>query len=557
MITIQIKKDTMKERLVFTIVFAFLFPLSTLLFSSCSLDENPRDQIAEEYAYRNPDALFRNTVATLYNYIGGSDDGEGLQGTCRGIYALQTFGSDEAMIPIRGNDWYDGDIWQDMYRHSWTAGHSIGKKSWLYLYKVITLCNRSIEQLDAHMHLLTNHELKTYKAEVRGLRAICYWYLLDIFARVPIITSTGTPMDQLQQAERKQVLEFVVNELQEIVPDLSNENSVHRGDYYGRVTMPVAYFVLAKLMLNAEVYADNDWTDGIRPDGSKMEFTIDGKTMNAWEATIYYCDILQEFGFRLADHYSDNFVVYNEYSPENIWIIAMDKDLYYNEQQNLIRSWHYRHAAAYGFSGENGSCATLNTLKVFGYETEEQDKRFDLNYWAGEVTDYDGHTVSDRSGAVLRYYPWEVEPDLSGSMFEETGGARMKKYEVDKNATKDGKLMDNDIVLFRYADVLLMRAEAKFRNGMDGQADFDAVRERAEMPTRKISLQNLLDERLMELCWEGWRRQDQIRFNQYESLFEGDIWNSKVDESDRHTMVFPIPSDIIRFNPNFTQNKGY
>ena len=483
MITIQIKKDTMKERLVFTIVFAFLFPLSTLLFSSCSLDENPRDQIAEEYAYRNPDALFRNTVATLYNYIGGSDDGEGLQGTCRGIYDLQTFGSDEAMIPIRGNDWYDGDIWQDMYRHSWTAGHSIGKKSWLYLYKVITLCNRSIEQLDAHMHLLTNHELKTYKAEVRGLRAICYWYLLD--------------------------------------------------------------------------YADNDWTDGIRPDGSKMEFTIDGKTMNAWEATIYYCDILQEFGFRLADHYSDNFVVYNEYSPENIWIIAMDKDLYYNEQQNLIRSWHYRHAAAYGFSGENGSCATLNTLKVFGYETEEQDKRFDLNYWAGEVTDYDGHTVSDRSGAVLRYYPWEVETDLSGSMFEETGGARMKKYEVDKNATKDGKLMDNDIVLFRYADVLLMRAEAKFRNGMDGQADFDAVRERAGMPTRKISLQNLLDERLMELCWEGWRRQDQIRFNQYESLFEGDIWNSKVDESDGHTMVFPIPSDIIRFNPNFTQNKGY
>ena len=199
----------------------------------------------------------------------------------------------------------------------------------------------------------------------------------------------------------------------------------------------------------------------------------------------------------------------------------------------------------------------MNTLKVFGYETEEQDKRFDLNYWAGEVTDYDGHTVSDRSGAVLRYYPWEVEPDLSGSMFEETGGARMKKYEVDKNATKDGKLMDNDIVLFRYADVLLMRAEAKFRNGMDGQADFDAVRERAGMPTRKISLQNLLDERLMELCWEGWRRQDQIRFNQYESLFEGDIWNSKVDESDRHTMVFPIPSDIIRFNPNFTQNKGY
>jgi hypothetical protein len=133
----------------------------------------------------------------------------------------------------------------------------------------------------------------------------------------------------------------------------------------------------------------------------------------------------------------------------------------------------------------------------------------------------------------------------------------MKKYEVDKNATKDGQLMDNDIVLFRYADVLLMRAEAKLRNGEDGQADLNAVRNRAEVPLRQISLQTLLDERLLELCWEGWRRQDLIRFGQYESLFEGDLFDEKVDERDGHTTVFPIPGDIITLNPNITQNKGY
>ena len=133
----------------------------------------------------------------------------------------------------------------------------------------------------------------------------------------------------------------------------------------------------------------------------------------------------------------------------------------------------------------------------------------------------------------------------------------MKKYAIDKNATRDGKMMDNDIVLFRYADALLMSAEAKLRNGMDGQADYDAVRERADMPTREISLQNLLDERLLELCWEGWRRQDLIRFRQYESLFMGDSWNAKVNERDGHTTVFPIPADIITLNPNLVQNKGY
>ena len=117
--------------------------------------------------------------------------------------------------------------------------------------------------------------------------------------------------------------------------------------------------------------------------------------------------------------------------------------------------------------------------------------------------------------------------------------------------------MENDIILFRYADVLLMRAEAKFRCGQDGQDDFDAVRERMEMDTRPISLQNLLDERLLELCWEGWRRQDLIRFNQYESLFQGDFFSEKVNESDGHTCLFPIPAAAIALNHNLKQNKGY
>ena len=529
-----------------------------VMLTSCDLDEHPRDQIAEEEAFSNPEALFRNTVATLYNYIGGNDDGQGLQGTCRGIYDLQTFGSDEAMIPTRGNDWYDGEIWQDMYRHSWTPGHSMLKNSWLYLYKVITLCNHSIEQIDAHSHLLNFSELISYKAEVRSIRAICYWYLLDLFARVPIITSSGKSINQIQQAERSQVFDFVVSELMESWPHLSSEISVHRGDFYARVTQSVAIFVLAKLMLNAEVYADDDWTDSDRPDGSKMQFDIDGQAMNAWEATIYYCDILEkEFGFRLADTYRENFAVYNENSPENIWIIPMDKDLYYNEMQYMYRSWHYRHAAAYGFSGENGTCATLKALQVFGYGTEEQDERFNINYWADEVYDYDGDLVLDRTGNPLRYYPWEVQLYLGGSPYVETAGARMKKYEVDKNGTKDGQLIDNDIVLFRFADVLLMRAEAKLRNGEDGQDDFNAIRLRAQVSERQISLQALLDERLLELCWEGWRRQDLIRFGQYESLFQGDAYDKKVNEADHHTTVFPIPGDIITLNPNITQNKGY
>ena len=541
---------------------AILFTIHCSLFtiiSSCSLDENPKDQIPEEEAYADAGALYRNTVATLYNYIGGATDGQGLQGTCRGIYDLQTFGSDEAMIPTRGTDWYDGGIWQELYRHDWTPGHPMLGNAWSYLYKVITLCNRSLELLESHQHLLDEVQYVEYTAEVRALRAIYYWYLMDLFGRIPIITTSKTSLSQLQQMPRSQIFKFVCTELQQVCPNLHHENSARPGDYYGRVTYHVACFVLAKLMLNAEVYLDNNWTDGDHPDGSALTISVDGKTMNAWEATIYYCDQLENADYELEELYSSNFEVHNENSNENIWVIPMDKDLYYNEMQYFFRSWHYRHAAAYGFTGENGACATKRTLEIFKYGTWSEDPRFLLNYYDGIVFDNDRKIVRDRNGEVFEYKPWEVELDLSDSPYLETAGARMNKYVVDRNATKNGKLMDNDIVLFRLADVLLMHAEALLRNGQaeEGQDYFNAVRGRVDAPEKPLTLQNLLDERLLELCWEGWRRQDLIRFGQYESLFMGDQWDAKVDERDRHTTVFPIPGGMINFNPNLTQNPGY
>ena len=526
---------------------AFLpFYLFTLLpLTGCSLDENPRDQIPEEEAYTTAQALYQNTVATLYAYIGGQADGQGLQGTCRGIYDLQTFGSDEAMLPTRGGDWYDGGLWQDMYRHSWSAGHDLPKNAWIYLYKVIALCNRSLEQIQAHHHLLQDQQYSMYQAEVRALRAIYYWYLLDIFGPVPLVTSSDVSMQEVRQSSRAEVWRFAVSELEDTRWSLWAQYSQKPGDCYGRVTFPVATFALAKLMLNAEVYSGTP----------------------QWLKTIEYCDDLEWIGYQLESNYQDNFIIHNENSQENIWTIPMDRDLYTNQQQNLYRSYHYRHAAAYGFTGENGSCATKRVLQIFGYDTPDEDPRFQFNYWAGQIYDLYDDLVTDRMGNPLVYYPWEVDIDLSGSPYVETAGARMKKYEVDKNATKDGKLMDNDIVLFRYADALLMRAEAKFRlggasygsadGGTTAQQDFDAVRNRAGAPPRQLTLQTLLDERLLELCWEGWRRQDLIRFNQYESLFQGDAFDAKVDESDGHTRLYPIPADVIALNHNLVQNPGY
>ena len=136
-----------------------------------------------------------------------------------------------------------------------------------------------------------------------------------------------------------------------------------------------------------------------------------------------------------------------------------------------------------------------------------------------------------------------------------TAGARMKKYEVDKTGLKDGKLLDNDIVLFRYADVLLMQSEAQVRNGENGDAALNAVRSRAGASSRPATLANLLAERQMELAWEGWRRQDMIRFGIFTQAysFRPQIEN----EESGFTTVFPIPEKVITMNQSLEQNIGY
>ena len=250
--------------------------------------------------------------------------------------------------------------------------------------------------------------------------------------------------------------------------------------------------------------------------------------------------------------YADNFAVYNESSRENIFTIPMDKHLYSAQNQYLFRSRHYEHAAACGFTGENGSSATLEVLYANAFGTEEEDPRFKVNYWGGVPVDLDGKPID------LEYKPWSVALDVSGTPDEKVAGARMKKYEIDPSAMMDGKLMDNDWVLFRYADVLLMKAEALLRTDkVDDAIDcVNLVRERAGADKFDTLTEDmLLDERLREFAWEGLRRQDLIRFGGY-----GKPWSFRPalpGEESGFTNLFPIPDDVLALNPNLTQNPGY
>jgi hypothetical protein len=136
----------------------------------------------------------------------------------------------------------------------------------------------------------------------------------------------------------------------------------------------------------------------------------------------------------------------------------------------------------------------------------------------------------------------------------ETAGIRPMKYAFDYAVTGQ---RNNDWVVFRYADVLLMQAEAILRGGTGSPAEaltlVNSIRTNRNVPAfTSMTLDNLLDERARELYWEGWRRQDLIRFGKFLQP-----WQEKQVTNDPKVLVFAIPSQQIAVNPNLTQNEGY
>lgn len=548
--------------------YRFLFLLLAALSMTSCLDEHPKDQLDEDAIYGSASDIYINAVASLYNYIGGANESEGIQGTCRGIYDYNTLTTDEAMIPIRGGDWYDGGLWNAMYQHRWTADDQSLYDTWKYIYKVIVLANKSLDIISSKSGLLSAAQQQEYRAEVRAIRAMFYYYAMDMFGRVPLVLSTDEQRYSSLfqgQTDRSSVFHFVFQELQQVLPSLPDQHSNKEGNYYGRITQPVVNFLLAKLALNAEIYMYDDWTRGYanRPKGSDIRFSVPAvdassnggdKELNAWETCIYYCDKLAEEGYVLESDDAFNFSTHNETSKENIFTIPMDKNIYSNQFHYLFRSYHYTHGGALGWGSENGTCATISTMKANHYGEADEDARCKMNFVAG-VVKVDGHELLMDNGKPLEYQPFEVAQNLTNSKFIKTAGARMAKYEVDRTSYMDGKLQSNDIVLFRYADALLMKAEAKVRNGENGDEELNRIRARVGMPYRKATLDNILEERLLELVWEGWRRQDLIRFGKFTGAY--DLRTPLQGESSGYTTVFPIPQKCIDLNSELVQNKGY
>jgi hypothetical protein len=505
--------------------YELLLLFVAVLMNGCSfLEEHPSSALTEEKAFGSMTALRNNAVLSVYMYLGGNADSQGLQGTGRGVYDLNSLTTDEQIIPTRGGDWYDGGYWQDLHNHAWTADDRSIRDTWDYLFKVVMLTNSGIAHIEAYDQPDKDTTLlAAYKAELRAVRAMYYWYLLDLYGRVPIVTCTDIPTEEVQLASRKEVYDFAVKELQESMPllpqDVANEPL---GQYYGRMTYYVASFVLMKLWLNHVVYT-----------GTEQPALYD--------SIVNYADKLSLF-YELETNLRANFSLDNDRSRENIYVIPREVGKYVAQYKYEHRTLHYNHAAALGMGGENGTSATLETLDVFDYKTAQQDPRFELYFYYDTVW-VDNKMIYREDGKTpLVYEPDKVALDVSGTPYEKTAGARLNKYEHDPNGIQDCNVAKNDIVLFRYADVVLMKGEAKLRKGQSAYAEIKKVRDRVGAgEIVSPTLEDIYEERWRELMWEGWHRNDMIRFGK---------WTG-------HTTVFPIPQDMLLIHNDWKQNTGY
>lgn len=499
--------------------------LLVLLHAACTDLEENLYQAQTDAAFFQSEAGYRAVMADVYaplRTLGGHG----------GYFSLQEIASDEAVLPQRGNDWGESE-WVRAHRHEFQSYDPGVANAFNFLYQGIFACNRAIFQFESlKQHKLGNDALSDqYIAETRALRALYYYWALDAFGNIPIVADYANPdMEMPFTTPRADVFKFVENELRACYQRLSKNAD---RSTYGRMNYYAAMALWAKLYLNAAVYTGTA----------------------RWQDVVTTCNQIIDSGlFSLESDYRQLFAVQNEENPE--FILAIPFDETYSKGFNLAQmTLHYGSQATFELKQQpwNGYC----TLQDFYEMYDNQDVR-KQNFIVGPQYASDGVTpvidlqgINDPDGPPVNYTP---KINQLGPQCYRQAGARIGKYAFKTGANAD---LDNDMPIFRYADILMMKAEALWRidpGSAEAPALVNTVRNRAfepDQPLQQLTAQDLLDERGREFFYEGMRRQDLIRFGMYGNPTEFMPGSEPCKE------IWPIPVTQLTLSSNIRQNPCY
>ena len=499
----------MKTKIIFSAI------LSAMLVSSCTdLNEDLYSSIPDESFGKTP-AEIQALIGGAYSSMRGFEDGITISYPTNQVFFINEVSSDEAVIPTRGTDWYDGGMYQDMKKHTWKADNYLVLAVWRYFYSGIAKVNSIIYQVNKSG--LTEAEKKPIFAELNAIRAYYYLELLDLYGNVPIVTNFED-LKLPSNSSRQEVFNFVEKELTEALPYLRG------GVVYSKFTKNVAYSLLARLYLNAEVYTGKArWADCL-----KMTQNIQGYTLNP--------------------DYFGNFITQNETSPEIVLSIPYDSQAGTLGNYLSSMSMHYMHRFTMSPTGDypwsaNGISAQPGVYSSF----DEKDTRRNAMVIGDQINKATGNVIIMDSGEPLSY----TEAISNFTNAKQNEGARLRKYEM-----KPGEKWerDHDWVLIRYSEILMMQAECYVRMGNPASAkpimDQVLARTGTKAPDN-ITLDYLNQEWMKEFIFEGQRRTATIRFG----TFFKPWWEKGATQDYRK--IFPIPSTVLVSNTNLKQNPGY
>ncbi|MBN9384272.1 MAG: RagB/SusD family nutrient uptake outer membrane protein [Chitinophagaceae bacterium] len=440
--------------------------------------------------------------------------------------------SDMIAIPgFKGGDWSE-PMYKETMRHTWTASSSGFNDCYFQPSANISLCNQIYYQINISQGM--DPALKgRILAEIRGVRAFWYYILIDLYGNVPIVTDF---LDQSQPAtkSRAEVYNFIVKELNEVKDQLRKDVATPAS--YGKFTRGAAYTLLAKMYLNATIW---------NPAGGAK-----------WEEAVAACDSVINMPYQL-EAWKTNFVPNNHISREAILSAAFKAGG--SGRQNMIafNTLHYFDPIALGLTLApwNGIAANPDYVKSF----DTTDTRYHGSFLIGPMRDpATGEIIMTAHGRPLIHTVdmtmHDLGPDGWGWINQEEG-ARIYKWDFEPGLSST---MENDFHIFRLADVYLMKAEALLRNGHSSAEALplvNAIRTRG-LPNdlyTSVTLEDVYNERRFELAWEGFTRQDMIRFGKF--LDARPPFKPYI--SDAKYLLFPIPQAARDANPKLAQNPGY
>ncbi|MBO4467435.1 MAG: RagB/SusD family nutrient uptake outer membrane protein [Bacteroidales bacterium] len=512
----------------------FTIAVAALAMAACTnLDEHLYSQISKEEFMKN-DAVIAQYTSRPYTKLQN-------WGEEQSYWTLVLQIGNEMAVPKSWDKSWGEDRYVELQTHNITSSNKLVGTGWDFCFNGISACNDAIYELEK---LEQNETVKRNISECKVLRVYYYFMAVDLWGQVPYsVDKTVTTLPPVKT--RAEMYTWMEQELKDNMANLIDSPSTST---YGRVTKDVAKFLLAKLYINAQVYIGTA----------------------KWQEAGDICKEIMESGhFKLTSTYGQNFAIHNEGSTEAILAIPYSSTYTSHTFYPFVLTLNSDLLPLFNISAGTWN-GTHMAQPDFIARYDAADLRKAETWLYGDIYDLNGQrwTIEDGVDASgkpivkeysLKDYPIDESHFRSG--LDRMEGARIIKwpYQTDGSLTSYSVDMENDFILMRYSDVVLMYVECLIRQNKAAQAalvpEFMQIRTRAgllPMTVGELSLDGFLEERQKEMALEGWVHNDLVRFGKYL-----DAWWAKPADTVPGHILLPIPEDKRGANPNLQQNPGY